>query len=71
MDSAMSRQHLTATEVFIEAVDRYHDWLARPIGPLHWAGTETSYEWEGHVEGAVRAGNRVAAEVAAALESVT
>jgi monoamine oxidase len=47
---------------------RYHHWLTQPVGPLHWAGTETSYEWEGHMEGAVRSGVRAAAEVAAGLE---
>jgi monoamine oxidase len=49
-------------------LSRYHSWLARRVGPLHWAGTETSYEWEGHMEGAVRSGLRVAAEVTAALK---
>jgi monoamine oxidase len=48
-------------------LSRYHDWLTKPVGPLHWAGTETSYEWEGHMEGAVRSGIRAAAEVAAGL----
>lgn len=47
---------------------RYHDWLTKPAGPLHRAGTETSYQWEGHMEGAVRSGIRAAAEVAAALK---
>ena len=48
-------------------LSRYHEWLTKPAGPLHWAGTETSYEWEGHMEGAVRSGLRAAAEVAAGL----
>lgn len=47
---------------------RYHDWLTQPIGPLHWAGTETSYEWEGHMEGAVRSGIRAAEEISSGLE---
>lgn len=38
--------------------------IAAPIGPLHWAGTETSGRWTGFMEGAVRSGERVAAEVA-------
>ena len=46
---------------------RYHDWLTQPIGPRHWAGTETSYEWEGHMEGAVRSGVRAAWEIASNL----
>jgi monoamine oxidase len=40
--------------------------LRRPVGRIHWAGTETSSEWCGYVEGAIRAGERAAAEVAAA-----
>ena len=42
---------------------------ARPVGPLHWAGTETADEWTGFLDGAVRSGQRAAAEVAAALRS--
>jgi monoamine oxidase len=41
--------------------------LARPIGTLHWAGTETSDVWSGYIDGAIRSGERAAAEVAAAL----
>ena len=41
--------------------------LRAPIGTLHWAGTETSPEWNGKMEGGVRSGERVAAEVLAAL----
>jgi monoamine oxidase len=37
------------------------------VGPLHWAGTETADEWTGFMDGAVRSGQRAAAEVAAAL----
>ncbi|MCV7227020.1 flavin monoamine oxidase family protein [Mycolicibacterium komossense] len=42
-------------------------WLRRPVGPIHWAGTETADEWTGFLDGAVRSGRRAAAEVAAAL----
>lgn len=38
-----------------------------PIDRIHWAGTETSPRWEGYMDGAVRAGERAAREVAAAL----
>jgi monoamine oxidase len=38
-----------------------------PVGPLHWAASETAGAWYGHMEGAVRAGERAAAEVLAAL----
>jgi monoamine oxidase len=44
--------------------------LHRPIGPLHWAGTETADEWTGFMDGAVRSGQRVAAEVTAALAAL-
>jgi monoamine oxidase len=41
--------------------------LRRPVGPLHWAGTETADEWTGFMDGAVRSGQRAAAEVAQTL----
>ena len=41
--------------------------LRTPVGPMHWAGTETADEWTGFMDGAVRSGQRAAAEVAAAL----
>jgi monoamine oxidase len=41
--------------------------LREPIGQLHWAGTETSEVWCGYMDGAVRSGLRVAAEVQRAL----
>lgn len=40
-----------------------------PVGPIHWAGTETATRWSGFMDGAVRAGERAAAEVDAALAS--
>ncbi|KDE98460.1 monooxygenase [Mycolicibacterium aromaticivorans JS19b1 = JCM 16368] len=43
--------------------------LREPVGPLHWAGTETADEWTGFLDGAVRSGRRAAAEVVAALRS--
>lgn len=39
--------------------------LRRPCGRVHWAGTETATEWMGYFEGAIQAGERAAAEVAA------
>lgn len=39
--------------------------LRQPVGPLHWAGTETATEWTGYMEGAVDAGHRAADEVIA------
>lgn len=37
--------------------------LAEPTGNLHWAGTETSDQYNGYMEGAVRAGERAAGEI--------
>jgi monoamine oxidase len=42
---------------------------AAPVGRLHFAGTETSPIWQGTMEGAVVAGERAAAEVAAVINS--
>jgi monoamine oxidase len=46
---------------------RFGPWLRRPVGPIHWAGTETADEWTGFLDGAVRSGQRAAAEVASRL----
>jgi monoamine oxidase len=43
---------------------RDHD-LARPIGPLHFAGEHTAGEWHGLMEGALRSGQRAAEQVLA------
>jgi monoamine oxidase len=45
----------------------FRDALRRPVGRLHWAGTETATAWVQYMEGAVRSGERAAAEVHAAL----
>jgi monoamine oxidase len=37
--------------------------LRAPVGCIHWAGTETSTYWTGYMDGAVRSGERAAAEV--------
>lgn len=42
--------------------------LRQPVGPLHWAGTETADEWTGFMDGAVRSGQRAAAEVIQSLD---
>jgi monoamine oxidase len=39
------------------------DALRAPIGPLHWAGSETATEWCGYFEGALTSGERAATEV--------
>ena len=41
----------------------YGPWLRRPVGRIHWAGTETSNYWNGYMDGAVRSGERAASEV--------
>jgi monoamine oxidase len=41
--------------------------LRDPVGPVHWAGTETATEWCGYIDGALSSGIRAAAEVLAAL----
>ena len=38
----------------------YGPWLRKPIGRIHWAGTETSTYWNGYMDGAVRSGERAA-----------
>ena len=43
----------------------YGEALTDPVGRIHWAGTETSPIWNGYMEGAIRSGKRVAAEVRA------
>ncbi len=46
---------------------RYGAALRASVGPIHWAGTETSDYWTGYMDGAVRSGKRAAGEVLAAL----
>jgi monoamine oxidase len=42
---------------------RFGHALREPCGRIHWAGTETSTEWAGYIEGALRSGVRAASEV--------
>jgi monoamine oxidase len=37
--------------------------LKEPVGPVHWAGTDTATEWNGYMEGAIQAGERAAGEI--------
>jgi monoamine oxidase len=37
--------------------------VRQPVGRIHFAGTETSTYWNGYMDGAVRSGERAAAEV--------
>jgi monoamine oxidase len=41
--------------------------IRAPIGRIHWAGSETSAYWNGYMDGAVRSGERAAAEALATL----
>ncbi len=41
--------------------------VRRPLGRVHWAGTETATYWSGYMDGAVSSGKRAAAEVLAKL----
>lgn len=43
--------------------------IREPVGPIHWAGTETATVWNGYMEGAIRSGERAAEECSTALGS--
>ena len=47
---------------------RYGSVLREPVGPVHWAGTETATVWNGYMDGAIQSGERAAGEI---LESAT
>jgi monoamine oxidase len=44
--------------------------LRAPVGPLHFAGTETAQMWMGYLDGAVRSGESAATTLAAELTGV-
>ena len=46
-----------------EVLTRYGPALRRPVGRIHWAGTETADYWAGYMDGAVRSGERVVREI--------
>jgi monoamine oxidase len=41
----------------------YGEAIRKPVGRIHWAGTETSTYWNGYMDGAIRSGERAAGEV--------
>jgi monoamine oxidase len=41
--------------------------LRTPIGPIHWAGTETATVWNGYMDGAIQSGERAAREALSAI----
>lgn len=45
------------------SLTQYTDADRRPVGRIHWAGTETATVNQGYFDGAVSAGERAAAEV--------
>ncbi len=45
------------------AITRYGALLRQPVDRIHWAGTETSTISHGSIDGAVRSGERAAAEI--------
>jgi monoamine oxidase len=79
-DTIQTIEKAWAKEPFIEGVPcpmpapggiwpRLGNALRRPWGNLYFIGTETALEWKGYMEGAVRAGERGAAEVIRDLQS--
>ena len=41
--------------------------IRAPVGPIHWAGTETATVWNGYMDGAIQSGERAAREALAAI----
>lgn len=39
------------------------DAATRPVGPIHWGGSETATEWPGYIDGAIESGRRAAQEI--------
>ena len=53
--------------VGVDARDAIWQQIRHPVGRIHWAGTETSTYWNGYMDGAVRSGERAAAEALSEL----
>ena len=51
----------------IGAAVAYGRALRRPVGPIHWASSETATMWHGYFDGAVSSGHRAASEVRVSL----
>jgi monoamine oxidase len=45
------------------ALTSYGAALREPVGPIHWAGTETAQIWNGYMDGAIESGERAAREI--------
>lgn len=52
------------------AWSHYGHAMRKPVGHIHWAGTETATEYPGQMEGAVRAGERAADEIIASMQQL-
>ncbi|KAE8395930.1 hypothetical protein BDV23DRAFT_168260 [Aspergillus alliaceus] len=50
-------------EEFSRVLTQYGCYLRNPAGNIHFAGTKTSPYWTGYMDGAIRSGERAAAEV--------
>ncbi len=48
-------------------LSRFGSALRTPVGPIHFAGSESATDWCGYMSGAVQAGFRAATEVLTAL----
>jgi monoamine oxidase len=44
-------------------LSRFGRALRTPVGPLHWAGSETARRWTGYMDGAIESGHRAAGEI--------
>jgi monoamine oxidase len=42
---------------------RHGQAMRTPVGPLHFAGTETATIWSGYIDGALQSGERAAEEI--------
>lgn len=42
---------------------RYGPYLRKPVGRMHFAGTEVATEWSGYINGGIQAGERTARQV--------
>ncbi|MEO7036660.1 MAG: NAD(P)/FAD-dependent oxidoreductase [Polyangiaceae bacterium] len=51
------------------ALTQFGSALRTPIGPIHWAGAESSTEWCGYMNGAIESGFRAASEAVRAVLS--
>ncbi|KAN0043187.1 hypothetical protein ACTA71_010827 [Dictyostelium dimigraforme] len=46
-----------------DAISTCNSYYEKSFGNIHWAGSETSSKWNGHMEGAIISSNRVVSEI--------